>query len=191
METGSLNDVENDFADAFSTFRRSAFRLEWLQNYQNEEEQKLLQVFLKEGPSKSRPSEFNDWCAEIANGRANGKLFQRVRRVEFPLTEYTRFEISDGYRFSVEVGEDVRVLEGSHTNLNLPNHENEVKDFWIFDDNLCFELEYDHQGCFVAVHKVEGTRLLFNITLKAKALAASVELKKSESWRRIWTRQMA
>lgn len=189
MGTANLVDAEKAFADAFGTFHTYAFRLEWRQIYDVEEERALFRSFLKEGAAKSCPREFVDGCKEITQARANGKLYQRVRRVTLPLTDYTRFEILDGYRFCVEAGEQVRILERNDLISDLISILGEIKDFWIFDDNLCFELEYDEQGQFIAVHQVEINKLPFYVTAKSKLWRASVELEKSKAWKLVWTPQ--
>lgn len=189
METTGLIDTEKVFADAFDKFQKSAFRLERLQTYDVEEERELFRKFLKEGAAKSCPPEFEDGCKQIARATAQGRLFQRVRRISFPLNDYTRFEMLNGYRFCIEAGERVRILEGPDAISNLVGTLGEIKDFWLFDDNLCFELEYDEQGQFVAVHQVEISKLPFYVTAKSKLWQASVELGKSKAWKLVWTPQ--
>jgi hypothetical protein len=95
----------------------------------------------------------------------------------------------NGYRFCIEAGERVRILEGPDAISNLVGTLGEIKDFWLFDDNLCFELEYDEQGQFVAVHQVEISKLPFYVTAKSKLWQASVELGKSKAWKLVWTPQ--
>lgn len=189
METAGLVDAEKAFTSAFSTFQKSAFRLEWLQTYDVEEERKLFRAFLKEGAVESCPPEFEAGCKEIARATAGGKLFQRVRRVTLPLTEYTRFEILNGYRFCIEAGEQVRILEKPDVISNFLSTVGEVKDFWLFDDNLCFELEYTTNGQFVAVHQMENGKLPFYVATKSKLLRISGELNESEAWKVAWKPQ--
>lgn len=189
MESATLSNVERAFADAFASFQRSAFRLEWLQTYKVEEEQLLFQAFLKEGAAKSCPRGFEEWGNDIQKAIATGKSYQRVRRVTQPLTDYTRFEILNGYRFSVQAGEHVRILENPNHIFNFARDFAEVKDFWLFDENLCFELEYGKHGGFIRLHSIEHDRVPFYVTAKKKLLALSVELKESKAWELAWMPQ--
>ena len=190
METANLVDAERAFADAFGAFQTYAFRLEWRQIYDVEEERELFRSFLKDGAAKSCPHEFVDGCKEIAQARADGKLYQRVRRVTVPLSDYTRFEILNGYRFCVEAGEQVRILENADSNSDFARSVGDISDFWLFDDKLCFELEYNAQGQFVAAHKMEENRLPFYVAAKSKLWGMSVELGKSNAWKLAWTQQI-
>ncbi len=61
-----------------------------------------------------------------------------VRR---PLTDYLRYEFAV-YRRTVEVGEDVRILDlTDQSDPGLP-----AQDFWLFDDTAVVRMDYDSEG---------------------------------------------
>ena len=147
-----------------------------------EEEQDELRSFLTEGRIETCSPSMEEWCAEISAAKSQGKSYQRVRKIQFPLTDYTRFEIVTGFRFSSKAGEQIRLLENEPANLDLTD----ISDFWLFDDTLCFWLRYDEDGRFIRVDQADVAELKLCVDLKPKLLAASVELRRSSSWRTLF-----
>lgn len=134
----------------FSTFERSAFRLECLPTYAVTEdaEAEAFRLWLAGGqpPKKAR-----DWPKLVASATANGKKMQRVRVIR-AMTAYLRFELSWGYPDNVAAGEDIRILElrAGESLAGMP----EV-DYWLFDDATMVRLEYDGAGRFLRPVEVD------------------------------------
>ena len=188
VETTHPSGSQKAFAEAFDTFRLYAFRLELRQDYDVEEERESFRSFLREGPAKTCPGFLVDGLREIAEAKTGDRTCQRVRRVVFPLTDYTRFEILNGYRFCAEVGEQIRILE-EPSSISERDIEN-FKDFWLFDDKICFEMEYDQEGRFVSVRQAEQSKLPIYIAIKSRLWLAAVGLEKSKALRLAWTREV-
>jgi hypothetical protein len=135
-----------DLGALFSTFKRSAFRLETLSVYSVDEddEREAFRLFLggKPQPSWSRD---RGWPKFVSSACAAGKIMQRVRVLSFPLTDYLRFELSCGYPANVAAGEDIRILPiVGDVPPGIVDH-----DYWLFDDEIVVRMEYDEAGRFV------------------------------------------
>lgn len=128
----------------FSTFERSAFRLECLPTYAVTEdaEAEAFRLWLagEQPPKKAR-----DWPKLVASATASGKRMQRVRVIR-AITAYLRFELSWGYPDNVAAGEDIRILElqPGESLAGMPE-----EDYWLFDDAIMVRLEYDGAGRFL------------------------------------------
>lgn len=123
----------------FETYEQSARRLETRRYTDIPDERAQLRAFLDgESPGILLP---DFWSIMVGRHRATGRLFQRIRVMEEPLTPYNRFMIYCG-RSNVQVGEDIRYLPRSAANaLELPDH-----DFWVFDQARMTELRFVADG---------------------------------------------
>jgi hypothetical protein len=128
----------------FSTFERSAFRLECLPTYDvtEDDEAEAFRLWLagRQPPKKPR-----DWPRLVASATASGKRMQRVRVIR-AMTAYLRFQLSWGYPDNVAAGEDIRILQ-LRTGESLAGMPEE--DYWLFDDAVMVRLEYDGSGRFL------------------------------------------
>lgn len=123
----------------FQNTKKSAFRLETLQDYNEKEE---VEEFLKTG--KVDPQDNDDWHQIIKVARARNAIMQRVRIIKFPLTDYTKFEI-EHYKYSQKAGEEIYIIEYSRfQQLSLKI----TKDFWLFDDTIALAMNYNTSGSF-------------------------------------------
>jgi Family of unknown function (DUF6879) len=174
--------AEDKLSDAFSGFRQSAFRLELLQAYEVEAEKSDYADFLSGKIPTSCPACLVEWCQEIEAASTEGRTFQRVRLIDFPITDYTRFEVIFGYRFTVQHGEDIRIIQRQDfESLVAPLS----KDFWLFDDNLCVILDYDINGSYRGCWQTENSFNSHFVDYKATLLQRSVKLKNSHAWQMI------
>jgi hypothetical protein len=138
----------DEFADRFTTFRHTAYRLETLQSYDVPQEEEPLAAFLAGDPVSFGPSK-DGWTAVIAEAVAAGKSFRRVHVVTEPLSDYLRFEMQS-YRPNVEAGEDVRILPVAPGRWpDLPRH-----DYWLFDSADLWLMNYDEAGHFAGARSV-------------------------------------
>lgn len=136
----------NDFVQLFDRFEHSAFRLETLDRYTVEEEEKELTRFVGGEPLPHDPN--SEWCGFLKDAAAEGKQVSRVHKLPRRLTPYLRFELEWCYPYSAEAGEEIGLL--------LPDAREEVRalaseDFWLFDDRQVVAMLYDRDGAFVGV----------------------------------------
>jgi hypothetical protein len=138
----------------FEAIERSWFRLETLQAY-------------GEPGGEGLPRE---WLAMVQGHVAAGRQLRRVHVIREPLTAYVAWELH-AYAETVEAGEDVRLLpvpDGEPWPAGVPEGE----DFWIFDDQDVWVMDYDPNGRFLGCEltsEIERYRAIRDV-----ALAASV-----------------
>lgn len=130
-----------DLGTLFSSFERSAFRLECLPSYDVTEdaEAEAYRLWLER---EEYPHIGRDWLKTVTAAKARGARMQRVRVVQEPLSEYQRFQFSWGYVANEQAGEEIRILDHRPPGML---HE----DYWLFDDVTAVVLEYDEEGRFL------------------------------------------
>ena len=126
------------FGALFTSFRSSAFRLEQLQVYDVPSEVEALAAWHRDGSAAPNVA----WCRTIRAARSRGASMRRVRVLIEPLSDYTRWELT-GMRWSVEAGEDIRVLVAGELG-EWPSGP----DYWLFDDEVGVLMAYDEAGRF-------------------------------------------
>lgn len=158
----------------FDNFTATAFRLETLQHYAGEEDR--LEAFSLGLPLPERSVRTSPWLARIAVGTAaEGKRWQRVRVVEEPLTEYTRYELAS-YVESQAAGEEIRIAR------RPPIPPTSLRgDFWLFDvgwaSAYALKMAYGDDGVFLDAELVTDTQGLAVLdTVRKLALLWSVPL---------------
>lgn len=145
----------DDFEALFTSFTRSAFRLETRESYY---EQKELKDFLELGP-QAIPDEFlRDWYKLMREHAAAGRSVRRVRVVSEPHSDYTRFGLWLSGR-NVQAGEDIRYLPRRDAeSLGLPN-----LDYWLLDSDRMYIVRFADDDTLV------GGELVTNRSLVAQA----------------------
>lgn len=127
------------WAAMFRNFKRSAWRLEVQPAYTMPAEAESLARFLRGEP---KPDGHNaEWHGTLRGAVAAGKSFGRVRVVRQPLTDYQRYGFAWGVPGNVAAGEDIRVLDLTDKDMDLPEH-----DFWMFDESTVVHLNYRPDG---------------------------------------------
>lgn len=114
-----------EFAALFDTFQHTAFRLECLQTYDVSQEIEAVRAFREGRPRPERSVRTSQWLRRVAVSTAQGKQWSRVRVVDYPLTEYTRYELV-GYVESQAAGERIQLVDTDQVGDLGP-------DFWLFD----------------------------------------------------------
>jgi len=104
--------TSREFDALFTSFEHTAYRLETLQVYDVSYEVEPYQAFISGHPQPHDPAK-NAWVSMIKDAVQAGKIFQRVRIVTEPLTDYLRYELGWSYPPNVDVGEDIRILPTS------------------------------------------------------------------------------
>jgi hypothetical protein len=163
-----------EFSSYFTDFRKSAFRLELLSVYNVPQEEEPLREF---AAGKLRPpSDYNHkWRETIATAKSTGKDFSRVRVIDGPLSSYLRFEIMWPYSVNVPAGEDIRFIirkEIGPFATTVPI----LKDYWLFDESVCFLMDYDYRGTFLGVAKLPDDITQPYIELMHEAKESSIEM---------------
>lgn len=134
----------------FDGFEREAFRFETQPKYTMPNEAASLADFLRGEP---KPHDHNSrWHGRVRTYREAGKWIGRVRVVREPLTDYQRYQLSWGIPGNVEAGEDIRILDLTKTELDLPVGQ----DWWMFDEARVVHLNYRPDGTQINREVVEG-----------------------------------
>lgn len=132
--------LENDRWRAFfDSYKQEAFRLETLSSYKVGSEQAEYKTFLATG-QLDIPDD-DPWLVRVRHFRHTGRWIGRVHVISRPLTDYLRYEFVV-YRHTVEVGEDVRILDLT----NRPDPGLPMQDFWLFDETAIVRMDYDSDG---------------------------------------------
>jgi hypothetical protein len=152
----------------FRDFAASAFRLELRQVYTMPGEAEELRRF--RGGEQPPPGYHYGWLDTVAGARQAGKTMRRVRVVQRPLTDYTRYEFAWGFAYNVQAGEDIRVLDlTGRPGPALPDH-----DFWLFDESTVVKLLYRADGTQIGRELAEDPDLAAYLGWRDAAWDAAV-----------------
>jgi hypothetical protein len=149
--------VETD--QLFDDFTDEAFRLEQLQAYTIPQEAERLVAFREGRPLPERSVRNNAWLRRLALSTIEGKAWPRVRIVEYPLTDYTRYELA-GYVESAVAGQSTRITERRAD----PGLAELTEDFWLFDGDtdhaVALVMRYDGDGRFLGAEATTDSSVL-------------------------------
>lgn len=127
-----------EFRQLFDEFEHTAFRLEVRKAYAVAREREYFDRFLA-----GEPDDFSwlaGWFSTVRTAAEAGRRFMRVRVVDRPMSDYSRF----GYayaKYNNEAGEDIRyLLRESARNAGLPNY-----DYWLFDSRRLLRMHFDDE----------------------------------------------
>ncbi len=155
------------WAAMFREFKRSAWRLEVQPTYTMPAEAASLARFLRGEP---KPADHNaTWHASVRHVTESGKTIGRVRVVRKPLTDYQRYQFAWGIPGNIRAGEDIRVLDLTDQNLDLPN-----QDFWVFDETTVVHLNYRPDGTQINRELIESPDLGKYLAWRDLAVESSV-----------------
>jgi hypothetical protein len=113
----------------FDSAHTSVFRLEKLQTYAVSADDPSLVAFRRGEPRPERSVRTNAFLRRVAvRTLTAGVAWSRVRVVEWPLTEYTRWELL-GYVESQAAGEAIRLVDADLAEDIVAGEP----DFWLFD----------------------------------------------------------
>jgi hypothetical protein len=129
----------DQFGDAVMDYQHTAFRWECQGTYREPSENGPIQAW-REGRIDEAYSH-RPWLDEMRHNRAQGRLWQRVRMLTEPLTEYLQWMVATTH-LNVEAGEDIRWLAESRAHeLRMPDH-----DFYLLDDTRVLRLHFGEHG---------------------------------------------
>lgn len=169
-------DIMDEFKNTFNDFKLAAFRYEHLAEYDVVEEHADFKAYLdgKSLPDSIRP--FNEWLTLVRSIVATGRKMTRVRLMPQVMPLYLRFELDWGYLYSSANGEEIRFLTEENLTDNFSSCE--MADFWLFDNENLFIMNYGLKGSFLGVRRAKSNEE------KEKYIAfAKITLAHSESIR--------
>jgi hypothetical protein len=152
--------MDLDDFDQVADRATDAFRLETLPQYLVPQEDERFTAW-KHGERRRRTPENNTWLAQLRDFTTAGKRWWRVRILDYPLAEYSAYELF-GYQDSDAAGQETFVADRAwHAELaNL--HE----DFWIFDSTVV-RMVYDEEGHFLYPEQRNDLQHYLNIRDRA------------------------
>ncbi|KAA5836169.1 hypothetical protein F1721_07515 [Saccharopolyspora hirsuta] len=157
------------FGRYLTGYERSAWRFECQPTYTMPNEQENLRRWRAGEP---KPEGHNaGWHETVRSLVSAGKAIGRVRTVRQPLTEYQRYQLDWGIPGNIAAGEDIRVLDLTDLDLDLP-----AQDFWLFDDSLVVDLNFNPDGTLNNVDKLEDPNLDQYLKWRDTALSHAVSL---------------
>lgn len=129
------------FGALFREFESSAWRWEAQGTYNQPDEVEPWQRWRDGVPVLDDLDWLRSWLDDIRAATEAGKVFQRVRMMTEPLTEYLRWQM-EVTPANIDAGEEIRLLtQAAASTLALPEH-----DFWIFDHVRVAVLHYGPGG---------------------------------------------
>lgn len=144
------------------------FRLETLPQYLVPQEVEELAAWRRGERERATPDN-NAWVARLRNMTAAGERWWRVRILDYPLSDYSAFELF-GYQDRDAAGQETFVTDRSwHADL-ADLHE----DFWIYDSSVVIRMVYDREGHFLQPE--ERTDLHHYLDIRDRALAHAIAL---------------
>ncbi|WP_406691384.1 hypothetical protein REH65_04380 [Saccharopolyspora sp. ID03-671] len=153
----------------FDECQRSAWRFECQQTYTIPREQDGIRRWRAGEP---QPEDHNvRWHGTVGEIVDSGRSIGRARVVRRPLSEYLRYQLDWGIPGNIEAGEDIRILDVTELDLDLPD-----QDFWIFDDSIVVHLNFESDGTLINLERIEDPDLTQYLELQERALAHAVPL---------------
>jgi hypothetical protein len=139
------------FRDLFTSFERTAEKLESRDRYSSPLEDRSVRQFLAGEPVDL--GWLDGWFAIVRAATTRGKRFARVRVVSEPLSDYKRFELMVCPR-TVSAGEEIHYLPRAQADdLGIP-----PRDFWIFDNERVALLHFSSEDVFLGAELLGGER---------------------------------
>jgi uncharacterized protein DUF6879 len=134
MKISDLREISNRAIDHF--------RLETLPQYLVPQEEERFSSW-KRGERRRRTVEANGWLRDLRGRTMAGQRWWRVRILDYPLVEYSKYELF-GYQDSAAAGQETFVANRAwHADL-----EELREDFWIYDSAVVAMI-YDEEGRFI------------------------------------------
>ncbi len=173
-----------NLSDAFNNFKKSAKRLEVLQEFSIDNGEKEQFENFCEGKEFCEYDELIEWNKLIDENTKRGKIIERIRVVKNPISLYLKFEIENGYITSKKFGQKVNFV--SYKNYKKLNKNKINNEFWIIDDKLIFEMIYNEKGEFIASQQVfDKSYIEFYENLKKESIPLEEVVKQLRSGKTI------
>jgi hypothetical protein len=167
--------ASDPLSDALQSFRRSAFKLETRQDYAVGEEADRLRAFREHRPRPDRSVRTTPYLQWVARAVLDGKTWTRTRIVEYPLTEYTRYQLV-GYTESSAAGERIVIANRARSRALKDIRQ----DGWLFDEGYPSErallLDYAPDSTYLGCREASPDELRQFRQDKQTVLAYAVPL---------------
>ncbi len=164
---------ESVLGELLTSFTRSAWRLEALDRY---EEDDACRAYFRGEPQSPPDPDFDAYLDNVRGMAAQGRQIGRVHAIVGPLTPYLRYEIEWGYALSEPAGEDVRILY--RPTWKETSFQHQPPDFWVFDDETVARMRYGPDGEWLALDVIEEpTEVAVYLRLRALAIDHAVPLR--------------
>ncbi len=148
---------------------KSAFRLETLPQYLVPQEEAAFTAWRAGESRPPRTPENSMWLARLRDYVAGGMRWYRVHILDYPLSDYSRFELG-GYLENQAVGEEIHIADrAEHAELE-PLRE----DFWLIDDEFAVRMVYDDEGHFLHPESIDD--VVPYLTIRETALRCAEPL---------------
>lgn len=159
--------ILSNLRERFANCQRSAWRFEAQPTYAMPGEQDDLELWRAGEPM---PEGFNSaWHERVSGYVERGVSMGRVRVVRRPITEYLRHQFEWAIPGNIKAGEDIRILDLTDLELDLPS-----QDFWLFDDQIVVDLNFNPDGTMINREQLENPDLSKYLKWRDTALAHSV-----------------
>ena len=141
--------------DCFASFRFSAYRLETLPAYSVPDEAERIQAWREGLPRPERSVRTSGYLREVASHVIAGLDRARIRIVDLPLSEYTRYEMSGTRRHSRRGSRSSWPSARAATRRRCGDLSG-ASDLWLFDYGQEGEqavlMYYEEDGSFASAH---------------------------------------
>jgi hypothetical protein len=132
--------------ELFDSFEHTAYRLEVRERYNARLDQ--LEVFVRHG--RVSTDWLEGWLDEVRTAARQGRTYKRVRVVDVPLSDYSRFSLWLA-TYNNEAGEDIRYLaRPDAVRLALPTF-----DYWMFDSRTVAKMHFDDDDTLLGFELIE------------------------------------
>ncbi|GII78106.1 hypothetical protein Sru01_30880 [Sphaerisporangium rufum] len=138
---------ENQLGDLLNEFSTSAFRFETRETYRSIVGREPFRRFLAGEPDDY--AWHRGWMDKISRDRAAGKVWQRVRIVSVPLSDYNRYGVQVA-RLSIAAGEDIRYLRRDIAE-SIGLHP---LDAWLLDSERLVRLVFNDDDTFRGAERI-------------------------------------
>jgi hypothetical protein len=88
------------------------------------------------------------WLRMVQQAAAEGRRFARVRVVDLPMTDWSRYSYALA-QHNIAAGEDIRYIERG-TAAGLPD-----QDYWLFDSSKLVAMRFDETDRFVGGERID------------------------------------
>jgi hypothetical protein len=132
----------------------SIFRYEGLQDYTAEDGEEFVKNFIETGTISFSP-ELSEWWQNLKKKNESGIRTYRVRLVTYPMTDYTKAELTALKESSVFSGEDIRVI----TKDKLSAIAADLQDYYLIDNKYLFLMKYGTKGKYLGSTLAKGEQV--------------------------------
>jgi hypothetical protein len=88
------------------------------------------------------------WLRMVREAAAGGRRFARVRVVDLPMTDWSRYSYALA-RHNIAAGEEIRYIERGNA-AGLPD-----EDYWLFDSSKLIVMRFDKSDRFAGGENIE------------------------------------